>query len=100
MRSSLFRPLRALAAMALGLPVALAGQARNVTARPSTLSGPAIADTTWLAGLRWREVGPARGGRTVAVGGSVQRPNEYWMGTTGGGVFKSTDGGVNWAAAT
>ncbi|HUF28275.1 MAG TPA: glycosyl hydrolase [Gemmatimonadaceae bacterium] len=53
-------------------------------------------DTTLLAQLRWRELGPARGGRSVAVAGSVQRSNEYWMGTTGGGVFKTTDGGTTW----
>ena len=68
--------------------------------RPASLSGLAMVDTGFLAGLRWREVGPARGGRSVAVAGSVLRPNEYWMGTTGGGVFKSTDGGQNWAAAS
>ncbi|MBC7894726.1 MAG: glycosyl hydrolase [Cytophagaceae bacterium] len=57
-------------------------------------------DSTWFAGLRWREMGPARGGRSVAAAGSVQRPNEYWMGTTGGGVFKTVDGGQNWAASS
>jgi photosystem II stability/assembly factor-like uncharacterized protein len=54
-------------------------------------------DSAVLTGLRWREVGPARGGRSVAAAGSVARPNEYWMGTTGGGVFKTTDGGLNWS---
>ncbi|MEK7381369.1 MAG: glycosyl hydrolase, partial [Gemmatimonadota bacterium] len=54
-------------------------------------------DTTAYSGLRWRNTGPARGGRSVAAAGSVARPNEYWMGTTGGGVFKSTDGGENWS---
>ena len=43
-------------------------------------------DTTAFAALKWREVGPYRGGRSVAVAGSAQRPLEYWMGTTGGGV--------------
>ena len=55
---------------------------------------------TALNGLRWREIGPARGGRSVAVSGSVARPNEYWMGTTGGGVWKTTDGGTNWQPMT
>jgi photosystem II stability/assembly factor-like uncharacterized protein len=59
-------------------------------------SAPFIVDTAVFANLRWREVGPARGGRSVAVAGSVQRPMEYWMGTTGGGVYKTTDGGMNW----
>ena len=38
--------------------------------------------------------------RSVAVAGSVARPNEYWMGTTGAGVFKTTDGGRSWAPMT
>ena len=57
-------------------------------------------DTTAFNGLRWRNIGPYRGGRSVAVAGSVARPNEYYMGTTGGGVFKTTDGGTTWAPTT
>jgi photosystem II stability/assembly factor-like uncharacterized protein len=57
-------------------------------------------DTTAFAALRWRELGPARGGRSVAAAGSVQRPLEYWMGTTGGGVYKTTDGGMSWQPVT
>ena len=57
-------------------------------------------DSSTFASLKWREVGPARGGRSVAVAGSVQRPLEYWMGTTGGGVYKSVDGGMNWLPVT
>jgi len=72
----------------------------RATAVPPAPSGPLTFDSTVFGALRWREHGPARGGRSVAVAGSVQRPNEYWMGTTGGGVFKSTDGGNNWAAAS
>jgi photosystem II stability/assembly factor-like uncharacterized protein len=53
-------------------------------------------DSSAFRALRWRELGPARGGRSVAVGGSTARPLEYWMGTTGGGVWKTTDGGMNW----
>jgi len=67
-------------------------------------SAPAVAAVTYdssaLAALGWREIGPYRGGRSVAVAGSVARKNEYWMGTTGGGVFKSTDGGMNWSPAS
>ena len=67
---------------------------------PAEPTGPLTFDSTVFGALRWREMGPARGGRSVAAAGSVQRPNEYWMGTTGGGVFKSVDGGQNWAAAS
>jgi photosystem II stability/assembly factor-like uncharacterized protein len=47
--------------------------------------------------LRWRSVGPLRGGRSIAVGGSAARPLEYYFGATGGGVWKTTDGGLAWA---
>ncbi len=57
-------------------------------------------DTSAFRALRWRELGPARGGRSVAVAGSTARPLEYWMGTTGGGVWKTTDGGMNWNPST
>jgi photosystem II stability/assembly factor-like uncharacterized protein len=47
--------------------------------------------------MTWRNVGPARGGRSIAVAGSVQRPKEFFFGATGGGVWKTTDSGVSWA---
>ena len=53
-----------------------------------------------LAGLRWRSIGPARGGRSQAVAGSTARPLEYYFGATGGGVWKTTDGGANWRAVS
>ena len=57
-------------------------------------------DTTAFAALHWREIGIFRGGRVVAAAGSATRHDEYWMGTTGGGVFKTTDGGNTWLPAT
>ncbi|HEX9393221.1 MAG TPA: glycosyl hydrolase, partial [Gemmatimonadales bacterium] len=57
-------------------------------------------DTLAFAALNWREIGIFRGGRSIAVAGSASRPNEYWMGTTGGGVFKTTDGGNTWLPVT
>jgi photosystem II stability/assembly factor-like uncharacterized protein len=50
--------------------------------------------------LRWRSLGPPRGGRSIAVDGSAARPNEYYMGATGGGLWKTTDGGVTWRPVT
>jgi len=65
-------------------------------------SGAALAqrDSLTFTGLRWREVGPFRGGRSVAVTGNPSRENEFWMGTTGGGVFKSINAGQSWAPMT
>ncbi len=53
-------------------------------------------DSSMFRGLEWRNVGPDRGGRSTAVAGSAARPNEYYFGATGGGVWKTTDGGTTW----
>src|SRR5262245_64845105 len=68
----------------------------------AAVAHPAVArlhaqDSLALAGVHWREVGPYRGGRSVAATGNPSRPNEFWMGTTGGGVFKSINDGQSWA---
>lgn len=55
-----------------------------------------LVDPEIYSGMSWRNIGPARGGRSIAVAGSVQRPKEYFFGATGGGVWKTTDSGVTW----
>jgi photosystem II stability/assembly factor-like uncharacterized protein len=50
--------------------------------------------------LRWRNIGPNRGGRTQAVAGSARRPLEYYFGAVGGGLWKTTNGGVTWFPVT
>ncbi|MDT8341147.1 MAG: hypothetical protein RQ751_06515 [Longimicrobiales bacterium] len=50
--------------------------------------------------LRWTNVGIARGGRSIGVAGSDARPLEYYFGATGGGLWKTTDGGQNWNPVT
>ncbi|HXD48094.1 MAG TPA: glycosyl hydrolase, partial [Gemmatimonadaceae bacterium] len=57
-------------------------------------------DSLSLTGVHWREIGPYRGGRSVAATGNPSRPNEFWMGTPGGGVFKSINAGESWAPVT
>ncbi len=47
-------------------------------------------------GLKWRNIGPFRGGRSVASTGVIGQPHTYYMGSTGGGVFKTTDDGISW----
>jgi photosystem II stability/assembly factor-like uncharacterized protein len=46
--------------------------------------------------LKFRSIGPYRGGRSVTVAGSVSQPSVYYFGSTGGGVWKTTDGGQRW----
>jgi photosystem II stability/assembly factor-like uncharacterized protein len=46
--------------------------------------------------FQYRSIGPHRGGRVAAVAGIPSQPNVYYFGATGGGVWKTTDAGVNW----
>ncbi|UAK23222.1 WD40/YVTN/BNR-like repeat-containing protein [Sphingomonas nostoxanthinifaciens] len=50
--------------------------------------------------LKWRNIGPNRGGRSITAAGSPGRPLEYYFGAVGGGLWKTTDGGTSWAAVT
>ena len=50
--------------------------------------------------LQWSNAGIPRGGRSTAVAGSDQRPLEYYFGATGGGLWKTTDGGTSWRPVT
>ena len=49
-----------------------------------------------LRDLRFRLIGPFRGGRSVAVAGVPSDPKTYYLGATGGGVWKTTDAGLSW----
>ncbi len=51
---------------------------------------------SWKQGLKYRLIGPARGGRVTAVTGVPSAIHTFYMGSTGGGVWKTTDGGINW----
>src|SRR5262244_4319227 len=46
--------------------------------------------------LQWRQIGPFRGGRSTAVAGVASQPMVFYFGGTGGGVWKTSDGGINW----
>ncbi len=53
-------------------------------------------DEALYSSLTWRLVGPFRGGRAGTVTGVLHNPNLYYMGTAGGGVWKTTDAGSTW----
>ena len=67
---------------------------------PVAAQTPVRYDSTLFNALRWREIGPFRGGRSTAVAGHADQPYVYYLGATGGGVWKTTDGGMNWSAVS
>src|SRR6188768_1869005 len=54
-------------------------------------------DPKLFSELRWRNIGPFRGGRTKAVDGIPSQPNVFYVGAVNGGVWKTTDYGRTWA---
>jgi photosystem II stability/assembly factor-like uncharacterized protein len=60
----------------------------------------AAIDSTLLKAYRWRNIGPDRGGRSIAVSGVKGRPKEAYFGAVGGGLWKTTDGGEGWTPVT
>jgi photosystem II stability/assembly factor-like uncharacterized protein len=95
-------PLRGLP---LGLAIGVmftAGVRMNpvaVSAQQSSSQAPTIGAET-LKGLAWRSIGPLRGGRSITISGVKGRPKEGYFGATGGGLWKTTDGGESWAPIT
>src|SRR4029077_14398869 len=65
----------------------------TATARPLA---PGTIDEKLFKGMQWRQVGPFRGGRALAIEGVVGEPDVYYSGAVAGGVWKTADGGSNW----
>ncbi len=86
--------------LTLSLPAAIAFTLGEPSAPSATSPVTVSADSPLLASYRWRNIGPDRGGRSIAVTGVKGRPNEAYFGATGGGLWKTTDGGENWTAVT
>lgn len=51
---------------------------------------------TYFSAVKWRNIGPFRGGRSVCASGVIGDPMTYYMGTTGGGLWKTEDAGQHW----
>ena len=72
----------------------MSNQDRQAPTSPTFTHG--TVDSLLLNSLEWRAIGPFRGGRVVAVAGDPVNPQIFYFGSTGGGVWKTTDGGQYW----
>jgi hypothetical protein len=77
------------ASLIAGFTGTLAAQDGNVTVNPAILDA-----------LEYRMIGPFRGGRSTAVTGHPTDPDIFYVGTTGGGVWKTDDAGNTWTNIT
>ena len=83
------RPSRSCLLLALLAPFA-AGALLALRAQPQRI------DPRLYAGLRWRNIGPFRGGRVNGVSGVPGQPSTFYFGSVGGGVWKTTNAGRTW----
>src|SRR3989440_3771228 len=95
------RPARSIFLLAIVLvltlsPISVYAQRRQ----SSTAAAPPQAENDPLKALQWRSIGPFRGGRSTAVAGVASQPMVFYFGGTGGGVWKTSDGGINWEAVS
>ncbi|MCK0108960.1 glycosyl hydrolase [Flavobacteriaceae bacterium S0825] len=86
------KTLKLIALSFLLLPIHTEAQRRNKKEKEPT---ELVSDKEFHH-LKWRNIGPFRGGRSVTSTGVVGQPNVYYMGGTGGGIWKTIDGGVTW----
>ncbi len=82
------------AALLLGTLVqAQKQEAKKATVAPAPAADPSAA---FFSKLKYRLAGPFKGGRSAAVAGSYKNKTTFYFGATGGGLWKTTDGGSNW----
>ncbi|MFM8910562.1 MAG: WD40/YVTN/BNR-like repeat-containing protein, partial [Gemmatimonadota bacterium] len=97
----ILRPLVALL-LTVGATDAMA-QGKPMPPKPAPKATPIVnvsLDSAFLSGFKWRNIGPDRGGRSIAASGVRGRRNEAYFGATGGGLWKTQDGGETWAPVT
>src|SRR5580704_6651076 len=61
-----------------------------------TPAPPGSIDEKLFGGMQWRQIGPFRGGRALAIEGIPGEPSTYYFGAVAGGIWKTIDGGANW----
>src|SRR5216117_616253 len=92
---------RTLAALLLfAATTSLPAQNRPTASNPVRPVQMASVDSALFRGLKYRLVGPSRGGRVTTVTGVPSQPRTFYMGVASGGVFRTTDGGANWVPIT
>jgi photosystem II stability/assembly factor-like uncharacterized protein/DNA-binding FrmR family transcriptional regulator len=69
---------------------------KKKAAKPAVSESGAFVDEKLFGAMRWRQVGPFRGGRVLAVTGVPGEPNVFYFGGASSGVWKTTDTGVSW----
>jgi photosystem II stability/assembly factor-like uncharacterized protein len=84
------------AALTLVLLVGQAPAYAQKSSKSSTETASSAVSEKLFSEMKWRNIGPYRGGRSIAVAGHADQPLTYYFGATGGGVWKTTDGGINW----
>src|SRR5260370_12975743 len=81
-----------------GVVLLLFGQSSVFCQKPEATVEPAVKEKPKPEehGMQYRAIGPFRGGRSLTAAGIPGDPNTYYFGSTGGGVWKSTDGATTW----
>ena len=74
------------------IPISITAQKR----KKKNSNPEIILSDSLFHGQKWRNIGPFRGGRSVTSTGVINQPQTYYMGSTGGGVYKTTDAGITW----
>ena len=80
--------------------VACLGLQAQKKSSPTPTTVTSTFDQSLYSGIKWREVGPFRGGRSSTVTGVPGNQNLYYFGAVGGGVWKTDDAGQTWANIT
>ncbi|MEQ1690067.1 MAG: glycosyl hydrolase [Gemmatimonas sp.] len=101
---SLTVPLVATLSVGLTLAAAAPQPPAKVAARPTSAAQPALEpitlDSAFKRNFRWRNLGPDRGGRSIASSGVKGQPKVAYFGAVGGGLWKTIDAGDTWMPVT
>jgi len=89
------RPYLFVALMAVAAVRYLSANPPQTSARPGVALMTSV-DSALFKGMKYRLVGPSRGGRVTTVTGVPSQPRTFYMGVASGGLFRTTDGGATW----